>query len=206
MKVLWDLIRNEKTYLILTLAVLVYGVYQTMDEIDLMRDEINLTRDEIKVRQRPFFGLTRPEVRFFDEDPDVKKHEILFIMNFENKGPIPANSVKIDQALFFVKEDLEIGEKPEGQLFRNYKAEGISILPNQMYPIHYMENLKTLKDKLFKEYGEPTKPGYLYIHTYLKYYGIKKEPQYFQETVYLFEWAPAYSKEGVFHLYLSKSN
>ena len=190
----------------LTLVVYTLILIVLIWQVWTMRDEINLVRDEIRVRQRPFFGLTIPQVQFRDKDADVTKHEVVFTMNFENKGPVQANGIKIDQELYYVKKDYKI-EKPKEQLFNYYRSpKDISILPNHMYPKKYMENLKTLKDKLFKEYGEPTKPGYLYIHTYVKYYGIKKEPLYFQETVYLFEWAPAHTKEGVFHLYLSKSN
>ena len=191
--------------LFITLVVLAITLGVLVWQVSVMRDEVNLMRDEVKLRQRPFFGLTRPEVQFLDKDPDVTKHEIFFTMNFENKGPVPANAIKIDQKLYYVKKDLKI-EKPGNQLFKSYKAEGISILSNQIYPRPYMEHLKTLEDKLFKEYGELTKPGFLLILTDIKYHGMKEEPQYFQETVYLFEWVPAHAKKGVFHLLKSKSN
>lgn len=195
-KVIKDHIKNnpalcQTVVLALTLGVL---IWQTC-----------LTTGEIKIRQRPFFGLTKPEVEFLDKDPDDNKHEIFFTMNFENKGPVPANDIEIKQKLYFVKEDQKIKE-PKTELFNHYEAKGISILPNQTYPKHYMEHLNTFRNKLFHKYGEPTKPGFLYIHTYISYHGIKEKPKYFQETLYSFEWVPAHTKKGVFHLLRSTSN
>lgn len=126
------------------------------------------------------------------------------LMNFENKGSVPANGIRIYQEYFLIKE---FGEKPEGEPIASGElAKGISILPNQMYLIPSMTHLKTLKDKLFKEYGQLTEPGFLYIHTDIKYHGIKEKPQYFQDTVYLFRWFPAHAEKEVFHLLESKSN
>lgn len=203
--------RGVLIVLALTLVALVWQTSLTRDEIDLMKKEINLMGDEIKVRQRPFFGLIKPGIEYFRKDTDPTKHEIAFIFNFENSGPVPANDVTISQEYFLIKEDevsaLISGKKPKGEpVEKTQLASGISILPHQVYPISAMTHLKTLKDTLSEEFGEPTKPGYLYIHTDVKYRGMQMKPEYFQDTVYLFRWFPAHAEKEVFSLLGSKSN
>jgi hypothetical protein len=179
--------------LIITLGVMVWQVY--------------LMRDEIKLRQRPFFGLIRPKIQFFDKDTDVTKHEIKFTMNFENKGPVPANGIKIDIALFIFKEEPKSWRKRKYKSFEERNlAKDISILPDQMYPISCTRNLKEVEDNVPRDDKGLTTPRYLYIHTTIEYHGVKKEPKYFQETLYVFNWSPACNKIIGNYLRFSKSN